>query len=584
MKVALRNATATRSRKSIPSLALGAALACATALSIPSYAKADGDAGPYSSVTSSRLANASKDNGWLMYRRDYTSSGYAPFTDINTGNVAQLKPVWDYETGIKTGHEAPPIINGDYMFVSTPKNHLLAFQASTGKLLWKYERDLSEVGLKTICCDVVNRGVALYGDNVYMATLDNHVLALDAKTGKIVWDVQLEPADLGYAMTLAPLVVKGKIMVGISGGEYGGRGFIAALDAKTGKQDWKTFTVPEPGQPGGDTWPKGAYTTGGGATWLTGSYDAQTDSLIWGVGNPGPWLATLRPGDNLYTDSVIALNPDNGHIKWHYQYTPHDTWDYDGTNEPVLVDLTYEGKPYKALVSASRNGWFYAIDRQNGKFIYAEKFAHATSVSGFKDGVAITDPAMRPDIGKEVFTCPSFLGGKNWWPIAVDPQNHLAFVPTLHTCMKMKGNPVSYKAGLPFLGESFNVMHDPENPDHWGSVQAIDLNTGKRAWSFESTLPWNGGMLATAGGLVFSGSADGYLYAFDAKTGDVKWKSPKMSSGVIGVPATWKVGDKQYVAVYAGWGGGVPIWGGDMAKDKAVRSIPLGGHLYVFGL
>jgi len=558
----------------LKALAVATLLACtATAL-----------AADYEPVTDARLKSAATDKGWLMYRRDYTSRGYAPFKTIDTKNVANLKPAWDWKSPLDMGHEAPPIVNGDYLFVTTPKNHLIAFQASTGKQLWTYEHDLSNVGLKTICCDVVNRGVALYGDKVYMATLDNHVVALDAKTGKVAWNESLNAADVGYALTLAPLIVKGKVIVGVSGGEYGARGFIEALDANTGKQAWKLHTVPLPGEPGGDTWPKGAAETGGGAAWLTGSYDAETDTLFWGVGNPGPWLATLRPGDNLYTDSVIAVNPADGKIKWHYQYTPNDTWDYDGTNETVLTDITYKGKKYKGLVSASRNGWFYAIDRTNGKLIYAEKFATATSVSGFKDGKPVTDPAMRPTVDKEVFTCPSFLGGKNWWPISVSPDTHMAYVPTLHTCMTMKGATVSYKAGLPFLGETFLVKRDPAFPNHWGSVQAIDLNTGKQAWTFPSELPWNGGMLTTAGGLLFSGSADGYLYAFDAKTGKVLWKSPQMSSGVLGVPSTWTVNGKQYIGVYAGWGGGVPIWGGEMAKDPKVRNIPLGGHLYVFSL
>jgi len=548
------------------------------------YAVTPADSSAYKPVTDARLNAASKDDGWLMYRHDYASSGFVQFNQINTTNVAQLKPVWDYETGLKSGHEAPPMVNGNYMFITTPKDELLAFEASTGKQLWKYQHDLSSVGLKTICCDVVNRGVALYGNNVYMATLDNHVVALDAKTGHVLWNKALQAADLGYAMTAAPLIVKGMVVVGVAGGEYGARGYVAALDAKSGNQLWKQETIPAPDEPGGKTWPKGAYKTGGGGTWLTGSYDSATNTIFWGVGNPGPWLATMRPGDNLYSDSVIALNPATGKIKWHYQYTPNDSWDYDGVNEPVLTNLDYQDKSYKAIVSASRNGWFYAIDRTNGKLIYAEKFAHATSVTGFKDGKPVTDPAMRPSIDKEVFTCPSFLGGKNWWPISVDPQTHYAYVPTLHTCMSMKGATVSYKAGLPFLGETFKVQHDPENPDIWGSVQAIDLNTGKRAWIFKSALPWNGGMLSTAGGLVFSGSAEGYFYAFDAKSGAVLWKSPKMTSGVLGVPSTWKVDGKQYIGVYAGWGGGVPIWGGDMAKDTRVRHIPTGGHLYVFGL
>ncbi|MBN8923825.1 MAG: pyrrolo-quinoline quinone [Rhodanobacter sp. 68-29] len=538
----------------------------------------------YDPVTDARLMKAASDPGWLMYRRDYGSSGYAPFDAINASNVTGLKQVWDHETGFQQGHESPPVVNGDYLYVTTPKDELLAFQASTGKLLWKYQHDLSHVGLKTVCCDVVNRGVALYGDNVYMATLDNRVIAFDAKTGKLRWNRQLMAPDLGYAMTLAPMALQGKIIVGESGGEYGARGFVEALDAKTGKQVWRRYTIPAPNEPGGDSWPKGAYKTGGGGAWLTGSYDEATNTLFWGVGNPGPWLAKLRPGNNLYTDSVIALDPATGKIKWHFQYTPHDTWDYDGTNETVLTDLDYQGKPYKALVSASRNGWFYAIDRTNGKLIYAKKFVTATSVSGVKDGQMVTDASLYPDVDKQVFTCPSFLGGKNWWPISVDPQTHMAYVPTLHSCMTIKGATVGYKAGLPFLGETFNVTADPAFKDTWGAVQAIDVNTGEQAWNFPSKLPWNGGMLSTAGGLLFSGSADGHLYAFDAKTGKVLWKSPQLTSGIVAPPSTWTVDGKQYVGVYAGWGGASPIWGGDMAKDPAVANIPLGGHLYVFAL
>ena len=554
--------------------AAGAALVAPQAFAAPQYKP----------VSDARLTAAASDDGWLMYRHDYGSTGYSKLSQINGKTVTGLKQVWDFKSGLDQGHESPPVVNGDYMFITTPKNELHVFQSSTGKELWTYKHDLSAVGLRTVCCDVVNRGVALYGANVYMTTLDNYVIAFDAKTGAIAWKKQLFPADLGKAMTLAPLVVKGKIIVGVSGGEYGARGSVTALDAKTGETLWATNTVPAPDEKGGDSWPKGAYKTGGGATWLTGTYDAGTDTLFWGVGNPGPWLATLRPGDNLYTDSVIAMDPATGNIKWHYQYTPNDTWDYDGTNETVMTDINYQGAKHKAIVSASRNGWFYAIDRENGKLIYAEKFASATSVTAPVDGKMTTNPALRPDIGKEVFTCPSFLGGKNWWPIAVDPQTHMAYVPTMHTCMTIKGAASSYKAGLPFLGETFKVMRDPAFPDSWGAVQAIDVNTGKQAWNFKSALPWNDGMLATAGGLVFSGSADGYLYAFDAKTGDVKWKSDQLSSGIVGVPSTWKVGGKQYVGIWAGWGGATPIWGGDMAKDSAVKSIPLGGHLYVFSL
>lgn len=570
------------SSKTLHKLGLCAAVAAATgAIAIAASAATLA----YPTVTQSVLDHAETNNGWLMYRGDYKSNGYKPFKDINTGNVQNLKLAWQYQSPDNPqGYESPEIVNGDYMFVTTPKDQLIAFNAATGQKLWEYKKNLDDTGLKTVCCDVVNRGVALYGDNVYMATLDNYVVALDAKTGKLVWEKQLIKPDIGYAMTLAPLIVKGKVVVGESGGEYGIRGFIEALDAKTGKEVWKTYTIPSPNEPGGNTWPKGAYKHGGGGAWLTGTYDAETDTLFWGVGNPGPWLATLRHGRNLHTDSVIAMNPATGHIKWSYQYTPNDTWDYDGTNETVMTDITYQGKPYKALVTASRNGWFYAINRKNGKLIYAKPFVTATSVNGIKDGQMTTDNALRPAVGKTVTTCPSFLGGKNWWPISVDPETHMAYVPAMHTCMTIGGTSVAYKAGLPFLGETFNVTADPKFPNQWGDVIAINLDTGDQVWHFPSALPWNDGMVSTAGGLVFSGSADGYLYAFDAKTGKVLWKSPKMTSGIIGVPTTFKVGGKQYVSVWAGWGGATPIWGGDMAKDPAVKDIPRGGHLYVFSL
>jgi alcohol dehydrogenase (cytochrome c) len=555
-------------------LALGAALT-----SFAGAAAAD-----YPAVTDARLVAAAKDDGWLMYRRDYASTGYAPFDQINTGNVDKLKVAFDLKSDLTQGHEGAPVVNGNMMFVTTPMDHVMALDATSGKVLWTHVFPIADKALKTVCCDVVNRGVALYGNNVYFETLDNHVVALDAMTGKVKWQTKLWDPGVGYFMTSAPLVVKGKVVVGTGGGEYGARGFITALDAKTGKIAWQKHTTAAPGEPGGDTWPKGAYKTGGGNPWITGSYDSATDTLFWGVGNPGPWLATLRPGNNLYTDSVLALDPGTGKMKWYYQWTPNDTWDYDGTNETVLADITYEGKPYKALVHADRNGYFYAVDRSNGKLIYAKPFVHATSMTGPKDGVNQDNPDLRPTVDRQVFACPSFLGGKNWWPISIDPQNHTAYIPTLNACMDIKGTePVAYKAGLAFLDASFEVKHDPAT-NNWGAVQAVDLNTGEQVWKHETALPWNDGTLATAGGLVISGSTDGYLHAFDAKTGKVLWKSEQLSSGIIGVPTTYKVGDKQYVAVWAGWGGASPIWGGQMANDPAVKAIPKGGHLYVFSL
>jgi alcohol dehydrogenase (cytochrome c) len=535
----------------------------------------------YPAVTSARLAAAASDNGWLMFRRDYAGNSFAPFKQIDTHNVQNLREVWSYRSHLKQGYETTPIVNGQYMFITTPKDHLIALNAVTGKVLWKYVKPMPDVGFKTVCCDVVNRGVALYRDNVYMATLDNYVVALNAMTGKVVWQRQLKPADVGYAMTLAPLILKGMVIVGESGGEYGARDFVQALNATTGAPLWRRWSTAAPGHLGGNTWPKGMYQHGGGSAWLTGTYDPLTDTLFWGIGNPAPWFAKLRPGRNLFTDSVLALQPRTGKIKWYYQYTPHDSWDYDGVNTPVITTLRYHGKEYQAIVHADRNGWFYAIDRVNGKLIYARPFTRATSVAGFKDGLPYTNHALRPTMNKQVFDCPSFLGGKNWWPISVDPLTHMAYVPTIHTCMTMQGAPTFYHPGLPYLGERFEVVHDPA--DHnWGALQAIDLDTGRQVWDHESVRPWDAGAMSTAGGLVFSGSARGHLYAFDARTGRVLWRSPQLSSGIIAPPSTFVIHGKQYVAIVAGWGGGTPIWGGKMVES--VKNIPRGGHVYVFAL
>jgi len=539
----------------------------------------------YRPVTSARLLNAQHDSGWLMYRRSYDSRGYAPFTQITPANVSRLKIAFTYKTGLKQGHEAPPVVNGRYMFITTPLDHVIALDAETGKVLWKYRKKLAPGARRSVCCGVPNRGVALFGDDVYLATLDNHVVALKAVTGKVDWDRKVEAAGTGYTMTLAPLVVDGEVIVGESGGEFGARDFIVALDARTGRQIWKRYTVPAPGQPGGNTWPRGdAYKHGGGPAWLTGSYDPETDTLFWGVGNPAPWLPTDRPGRNLYTDSVLAMNPHTGKIKWFYQYTRHDAWDYDGVNQSVLADIDYHGKKVKALLHADRNGWFYALDRVNGKFLWARPFTYVNTITGIKsDGTPVEDGSRRPAAGKKVFACPSPFGGKNWWPMSVDPKTGMAYLPTVHACADLEGVAVKYKRGLPYYGERPTIRHQPGTSD-WGEVQAIDINTGKQVWSRMYRKPWDDGMLSTASGLVFSGSLNGRLYAFDARSGKVLWKSRKLRSGIIGVPSTYEVDGHQYVAVLAGYGGVMSLFGQKLTGATPKHPMPRGGELYVFRL
>lgn len=562
-------------------LLAGVGIGLAVGLAAAPVAKADQAA--YTPVTTDMLNNAGSSDGWLMFNHDYSGQDYSQLNQINTSNVGTLTTAWTTpKIDIPDAFEGVPVVNGNYMFVTTAKDHVIAYNATTGQKLWEYVYKLPQAAFKTLCCDTNNRGVALYGNMVIFGTLDNHVVALDAATGDVKWNVSLAEPGVGYSITEAPLIVNGKVIIGSGGGEYGARGFIVGLDAETGKMDWKFYSTPAEDQPGGNTWPKGAYKTGGGSPWMTGTYDPSTDTLFWGIGNPGPWLATMRPGSNLYTDSVVALDPNTGKLKWYYQYTPNDTWDYDGVNTPVLTNLTYKGKDYKALISPSRNGYIYAIDRTNGKLIYAEPFVHDTSITGIKDGVTQTSQALRPALGKTITTCPSFLGGKNWWPIAVDPQTHMAYVPTLHACMSMKGVPVTYAAGLPYLGETFQMLPDPTDPNHLGSFQAIDLDTGKQVWQHQTKDVWDAGALSTAGGLVFSGTPDGKLHAFDAKTGKELWSSPPLGSAILADPVAYSVNGTEYVAVWTSYGGVWPMWAGKLADS--LKNTPRFGQLHVFKL
>jgi alcohol dehydrogenase (cytochrome c) len=564
--------------------AFTASLAAVLALASP--AAVDGAGAPsFPPVTDQRLLDAAHDDGWLMYLRTYSGQGHAQFTEINTSNVSGLREVFTHDVSIPEGFEAPPIVNGHTMIVTTPLDRAYALDATDGRRLWEYDRDLPVRELRTVCCDMVNRGVALYGTNAYMATLDNHVVALDARSGKVLWDKAIYslPGE-GYAMTLAPLAVDGKVIVGESGGEFGIRGFIVALDPATGAEKWRTYTVPGPHDPNGGTYPGTTYLHGGGGAWLTGTYDAETHTLLWGVGNPSPWLATERPGRNLYSDSVLALDVATGHIKWYFQQTPNDTWDYDATNTPVVADVTIAGKPRKVFYQAARNGWFYVVDRLNGELISMTPFTKTTSVTGYDRvrKIGLTDVKMRPQTGKSVFTCPAFFGGDNWWPYSFDPQTGFAYVPTMKTCMTIAGlRPTKFQAGAQYVDESFVVQHVP-GMTGWGALQAIDVATGRRMWSFDTQQPWDDGTLTTDGGLVFSGTPDQKFYAFDAKTGKVLWMH-HMRSGVIGVPTTYRVDGRQYVAVQSGWGGVAPFYGGKNMVP-GFRGIPLGGRLYVFAL
>ena len=544
---------------------------------------------PYMSVTDARLRNQDNDS-WLLYRGSYDSHGYSALDQIDTDNVATLKPVWSFSTGLREGHQAPPIVNNGYMYVSTPQNHVLALNAVTGDLLWRYVRYLPD-DLQQF--HPTNRGVALYGDLAYLATVDAVLVALDALTGEVVWEVDVEDYYNGYYMTMAPLIVDGVVMVGVSGGELGIRGFVAAFDAETGEELWKTYTIPAPGEPGSESWPEDTWKTGGVPVWITGSYDPDLNLTYWGTGNGGPWMGDTRPGDNLYSTSVIALDPKTGELKNHHQYHWNDSWDWDEVSAPLLIDYEREGKIVKGLVHPGRNGYLWFLERSAEQitfvdanpYVYQDVFTSIDAITGRPE----YDMTKKPGTGYEASFCPSLWGGKDWPPAAFDPNSRLLFIPANeNVCSTMVGEEIEYSPGRAYMGRGTSDdggFFVRDGADHIGELQAWNVDTGERAWTttFESH-NW-GPILATAGDLVFMGGTnDRKFRAFDSTSGEVLWEYPT-NSGVIGVPVTFTADGKQYVAVQSGWGV-------DAQREQNLINmtrgsdtyVPQGGVVWVFAL
>ena len=551
-------------------------------------------------VNDQDIANdATTTNDVVSYGLGLQGQRFSPLDKLNTETVKNLIPafVLSYGDEKQRGQEAQPLVHNGKIFVTASYSRVFAVDAKTGEELWQYDHRLPDGILP--CCDVVNRGGALYDNLFIFSTLDAQLVALEQDTGKVVWKEKMEDYKAGYSNTAAPIIVNGKVITGVSGGEFGIVGKVEARDAKTGKLVWMRPTVEGhmgtlDGKDNGITgetnksWPGDLWKTGGAATWLGGTYDAETNSLFFGTGNPAPWNSHLRPGDNLYSSSILAINPDDGKIKWHYQWTPHDGWDFDGVNEFVSFDLKQaDGKVIKAGGHADRNGFFYVLDRTNGQLISASPFVNKiTWAKGIdlKTGRPEYDDTNRPgapttDKGQSVFAAPSFLGGKNWMPMAYNPNTDLFYVPANEWGMDIWNEPISYKKGAAYLGAGFTIK--PLNEDYIGALRAIDPKTGKVAWEAKNKAPLWGGVLTTAGNLVFTGTPEGYLKAFDAKTGNELWKF-QTGSGVVGCPITWEQDGEQFVAVPSGWGGAVPLWGGEVAKS--VKHLNQGGSLWVFKL
>ncbi len=417
-----------------------------------------------------------------MVRRTYDGWGYSPLEQITRGNVARLQPAWVFATGVTSGHQAPPIVNNGVMFVATPGNQVIALDARTGGILWRYRRPLPE---DVIVLHPTSRGVALYDDKVFFAAAEAVLVALDARTGKEVWTTEVAKNSSGYYMSLAPLVAGGKVMVGTSGGELGVRGFVAAYDPATGKEAWKVYTVPAPGEPGSDTWPKGdQWKTGGGSIWITGNYDPETNLAFWGTGNGGPWMGDQRPGDNLYTSSTIAIDVATGVIKGHHQYHPNDSWDWDEVSPPILVDYRRGGRTVKGLIDVARNGYLWFLERTDSKinFIEGKPFVKQNVFRSLdpKTGRPDIDPERKPATGKTVDFCPSLWGGKTWPPIAYSPKTRMIYIPANENlCQRMTGDPVKYSPGMRFVGATYTMVLDPAAEDHIGEVQAWHVDIGQ---------------------------------------------------------------------------------------------------------
>jgi alcohol dehydrogenase (cytochrome c) len=547
----------------------------------------------YQPVTAERLKNP-EDGNWLSIRRTYDGWGYSPLDQITPENVKGLRPVWGFSTGEAKVHEAAPLVNNGVMFVSTPNDQVIAIDVATGNVLWRYRRVRPE---GSVVLHDTSRGVALYGDKVYYAAGEAVLVALDARTGKEAWTTQVGDSKAGYYMTLAPLIADGKVMVGASGGEVGIRGFVAAYDPETGKQLWRTYTIPAPGEPGSETWPKGnQWKTGGGPVWVTGNYDPETNLAYWGVGNGGPWMGDKRPGDNLYVASTIALDVATGALKGYFQYNPNESWDWDEVSPPIVIDYRRGERTIHGLIDVARDGYLWFLDRGDSttggriKFVEGKPFVYQNVFRSLdpETGRPDVDPEHKPGTGKAADYCPGAHGGKNWPPIAFSPKTRMIYVPANNNmCGGTEGRDVDYQPGKNYTGVRMLPGGIVPGADHFGEVQAWNVDTGQKVWThnYAKSPNW-GGMLVTGGGVVFSGGTnDRKIHALDAATGQLLWEYP-VSSGILAPPTTFLMNGKQYIAVLAGWGG--DSRGMEATLNRSFPGefpeVPEGGAVWVFAL
>jgi len=503
----------------------------------------------FSPVTWERLVNAeSEPENWMMYSGTLDSQRYSRLDQINTNNVTELEMKWSYQIPVIDRAETVPTVVDGIMFITEAPSNLTAVDARTGRVYWRYDHELPE-DLR-ICCGRNNRGVAILGETLFMSTLDAHLVAIDARTGNVLWDVEVADYEAGYSKTAAPLIVKDKVVTGIAGGEFGIRGFIDAYDPVTGELEWRTYAIPGPGEPGNDSWSGDSWKTGGAATWITGSYDPDLNLIYWGTGNPGPdWNGDVRLGDNLYSDSALALNGDTGEIAWHFQFTPHDVHDYDSIQVPILADIEYQGSTRKVMMWANRNAFFYTIDRETGEFLEGEAYASQTWAQGLDpNGRPIRVPGMAPTY-EGILVSPPIVGATNWYSPGYSQQTGLFYVTSFDGEQEFFKRDEDYEEGERFTGGG-GRYNQPMDAFH-SSIRAINPATAEIEWEFPIMPRSSAGITTTAGGIVFTGSADGYFFALDAASGEELWHI-SLGARVHAAPMTYAIDGQQFVTIASG--------------------------------
>tara|TARA_B100001964_G_scaffold232451_1_gene288272 strand:+ start:1042 stop:2715 length:1674 start_codon:yes stop_codon:yes gene_type:complete len=514
-----------------------------------------------------RILNAADEpENWLTYNGGYMSQRHSLLDQINPDNVSTLELKWVLQNQVFGAWQSNPLIVDGIMYVTERPNSVMAVDAVTGRVFWKFRH--TPVEGARICCGANNRGVAVLDDKVYMGTLDARLIALDRVNGQPLWNVEVGDVDQSYSVTMAPLAVKDKIMVGVGGGEFGIRGYVAAFDAETGELAWKTYTIPGPGEANHDSWEGDDWEHGGAPVWITGSFDPELNLTYWGVGNPGPdWNAGQRPGDNLYSDSAIALDADTGELKWHFQFTPNDGYDYDSVQVPVLADINFRGMPKKVMMWANRNGYFYVLDRVTGEFLEGKPFVTVNWSSGLdENGRPI--PTPQPE---GMPTYPGNQGGTNWYPPSFSPNTGLFYFSAWENYATIyRAEESEYIPGRAFLGGGFSVLAPAPgaptigigrtNPiNNWtnevgfASLKAMDPQTGEAVWSYNQFDVSDSGMLTTASDLLFTGGREGYFHAIDARSGELIW-NVNLGGQIVMAPVTYMVDGVQYVSVISGNG------------------------------